>query len=398
VAECQLLYLFPVLIRTACRPGGTPPVGTAGRDGLDVLSAERVTLLLSNADVQALLPMPECLAALEHAYRELAAGRGVNRRRSDTFAPTARGDALYSLKSMDGIAPSLGVGAVRINSDIVTWPERRGNARREKVAAAPGGRWVGLVLLFSSETGEPLAILPDGYLQRLRVGATNGLGAKYLAREDARTVGLLGSGWQAGGQLMAIAAVRRVEKVRCYSTSADNRRSFAEKMGRELGLEIEPVASPDEAVRGADVVMCATNTIEHVLFARQVEPGMHLSSIKRPEIETSAIRAADRVVVHTHEEKPMHFLAAGVEVPEAKEGTGWSLGADLDLRSLPELKDLVAGSFPGRRGDTEVTCFLNNIGMGFQFAAAGAAVYRKAREQGAGRELPTDWFTEDVHP
>ena len=357
-----------------------------------------MTLLLSNDEVHALLPMPECLDALEHAYRELAAGRGVNRRRSDTFSTTGRGDALYSLKSMDGIAPSLGVGAVRINSDIVTWPKRGGNARREKVPAAPGGRWVGLVLLFSSETGEPLAIFPDGYLQRLRVGATNGLGAKYLARQDARTVGLIGSGWQASGQLMAIVAVRRIEKVRCYSTSTENREAFAAKMGQELGVDIEPVASADEAVRGADVVLCATNTIEHVLFARQVEPGMHLSSIKRPEIETTALRAADRVVVHTHEEKPLQFLASGVRVPEAEEGKGWSLGSELDLGSLPELKDLVAGNVPGRQDAAEVTCFLNNIGMGFQFAAAGAAVYRKAKEQGAGRELPTEWFTEDVHP
>jgi len=359
---------------------------------------QRVTLLLSNEEVHALLPMPECIAALEDAYPELAAGRGVNRRRSDTFAATARPDALYSLKSMDGIAPSLGVGAVRINSDIVTWPSRGGNARREKVPAAPGGRWVGLVLLFSSETGEPLAIFPDGYLQRLRVGATNGLGAKYLSREDARTVGLLGSGWQASGQLMAIVAVRRIAKVRCYSTSAENREAFATRMSAELGVEIEPVASADAAVRGADVVLCATNSIEHVLFQRQVEPGMHLSSIKRPEIEFAAIRAADRVIVHTHEEKPMHFIAAGLNVPEAGEGKGWSLGADADFRSFPQLQDLIAGRVSGRASASEVTCFLNNIGMGFQFAAAGAAVYRKAKERGVGRELPTEWFTEDVHP
>ncbi len=94
----------------------------------------------------------------------------------------------------------------------------------------------------------------------------------------------------------------------------------------------------------------------------------------------------------------MQFAAAGVTVPEAGEGKGWSLGADLDFASLPELKDLVAGSVPGRQSAAEVTCFLNNIGMGFQFAAAGAAVYRKAKERGAGQELPTEWFTEDVHP
>ena len=126
---------------------------------------------------------------MEEAYVELAEGRGVSRTRSDCFTPTLRADALYSLKSMDGVIPKLGVGAVRINSDIITWPKRGSNMRREKVPAAPNSRYVGLVLLFSVENGEPLAILPDGVMQRMRVGAANGLGIKYLARaerEDGR--------------------------------------------------------------------------------------------------------------------------------------------------------------------------------------------------------------------
>ena len=90
-------------------------------------------LLLSNQEVDQALAMPECMEVMEEAYRELAAGRGVNRRRSDTLAPTARPDALYSLKSMDGIASHLKVGAVRINSDIVATP-REGALRREKIA------------------------------------------------------------------------------------------------------------------------------------------------------------------------------------------------------------------------------------------------------------------------
>src|SRR5207244_11959917 len=124
-------------------------------------------------------------------YVERAEGRWVSRTRSDCFAPTARPDALYSLKSMDGVVPKLGIGAVRINSDIITWPKRGNNMRREKVPAAPNNRYVGLVLLFSVENGEPLAIVPDGVMQRMRVGAANGLAAKYLARKDASTVGIL---------------------------------------------------------------------------------------------------------------------------------------------------------------------------------------------------------------
>jgi alanine dehydrogenase len=93
---------------------------------------------------------------------------------------------------MDGVIPKLGIGAVRINSDIITWPTQGNNMRRVKAPAAPNSRYVGLVLLFSTENGEPLAILPDGVMQRIRVGAANGLGIKYLARKDAKTVGILG--------------------------------------------------------------------------------------------------------------------------------------------------------------------------------------------------------------
>src|SRR5207253_8550499 len=138
--------------------------------------------------------------------------------------------ALYSLKSMDGICPKLGVGAVRINSDIITWPEFGGNARRVKLPSAPNQRYVGLVLLFSSETGEPLAIMPDGVMQRIRVGAANGLGIKYLARQSASSVGILGSGWQAGAQLMAVCAVRDIKTIRCFSPDRDRREAFAREM------------------------------------------------------------------------------------------------------------------------------------------------------------------------
>src|SRR6202521_1244359 len=184
-----------------------------------------MTLILSNDEVEKLLTMPECIEVLEDAYVELSEGRGVNRRRSDCLVPSGRDDAVYSLKSMDGVIPKLGIGAVRIDSDIVTSPRQGG-----KVRAAPNGRYVGLVLLFSSASGEPLAILPDGVMQSIRVGATNGLGVKYLAREDARSVGILGSGWQAGAQLMAVCAVRGIETIRCFSPNRDHCEAFAGSM------------------------------------------------------------------------------------------------------------------------------------------------------------------------
>jgi alanine dehydrogenase len=357
-----------------------------------------MTLILSNDDVDKLLTMPDCIAVLEEAYVELAEGRGISRTRSDSLTPTSRADALYSLKSMDGVIPKFGVGAVRINSDIITWPKKGNNIRREKVPAAPGNRYVGLVLLFSTENGEPLAIFPDGVMQRMRVGAANGLGAKYLARKNARTVGILGSGWQAGAQLMAACAIRDIETVRCFSPNAENRISFSRQMSEALGIEVVPVAAPEDATKGADIVMCATNTVDPIFFEHWIEPGVHLSSIKRPEIESSAVKRADRVVIHANEGTPIHVTTKDLVIPEKSDGHGWEVAGDIDFDKLPTLPELVTGRAEGRKSDTEVTCFINNIGLGYQFAAAGALLYRKAKESGTGNDLPTDWFTEDVHP
>ena len=161
-----------------------------------------MTLILSNEEIDALLDMGELIDVLEDAYRELAEGRGGTRLRSDIITPTTlREDGLYALKSMDGVIPKLGVGAVRINSDILTFPQTGTGMRRVKVPAAPGNRYVGLVLLFSSHNGEPLAIMPDGVMQRARVGATNALAAKYLAtrgRRHARRAGVGLAGRSAG--------------------------------------------------------------------------------------------------------------------------------------------------------------------------------------------------------
>src|SRR5579862_6406997 len=302
-----------------------------------------MTLILSNDDVGKLIEMPDCIAVLEEAYLELAEGRGVSRTRSDCITPTGRTDALYSLKSMDGVIPKLGVGAVRINSDIVTWPKKGNNVRREKVPSAPGDRYVGLVLLFSTDNGEPLAILPDGVMQRMRVGATNGLGVKYLARRDAARVGILGSGWQAGTQLMAVTAVRPISAIRCFSPNREHREAFCAQMSAMLGIEVVSVEQTEDAIADADVVMCATNTLDNIFFERWIRPGMHLSSIKRPEIELKALERADRVVLHSHDSSPIHVTTRDIAFAEKAKERGWASLAELDFQKLPTLPELISG-------------------------------------------------------
>ncbi len=358
-----------------------------------------MTLILSNDDVEKLLTIEDCIEALETAYLDLAEGRGVSRQRSDCITPTSYSeDAVYGLKSMDGVVPALGVGAVRINSDIITNPRVGNTHRRVKVPAAPNKRYVGLVLLFSTHNGEPLAIFPDGVLQHIRVGATNGLGVKHMARKDAQSIAILGSGWQAETQLTAACAVRDIKTIRCFSPNRENREAFATRMSAMLDIDVTPVEQPEDAIKGADIVMCSSNSIDPIFFEKWIEPGMHLSSIKKPEIEPAAIRAAQKVVVHTHDTGPILVVSKDAKFQEASKDSGWNAARKLDFKTFPTLPDLISGRVSGRDSEEDVTCFLNNLGLGYQFAAAGSVIYKRAVEQGVGHELPTDWFTETVHP
>src|SRR3954452_2588593 len=127
-----------------------------------------MTLLLTNNDVDRALVMRDCIDALEEAYRELGEGIGVSRTVSQIFTRTDHSpDALYTFKSMDGDAPFAGIAAIRLTSEILTWPkDEQGRAKKVRIGAAPGGRFVALVMLFSIATGELVVTLPDGVIQR----------------------------------------------------------------------------------------------------------------------------------------------------------------------------------------------------------------------------------------
>src|SRR6195256_4519359 len=186
-------------------------------------------ILLTNEDVEPLLTMPECILAIEAAFRDLGNSDAVDIPRQDAIVPIARAGGVHDLKTMSGTWPQVGTAAIRLNSDIVPGPIVNGAPRRVKLALSePGGRYNGQVLLFSTDTGQLLLMANDGIMQRARVGATSGVAAKYLARSDAKTLGLLGTGFQAGGQLEAMCAVRDFSEIKVYSPTPKNRRAFAE--------------------------------------------------------------------------------------------------------------------------------------------------------------------------
>lgn len=355
-----------------------------------------MTLLLSNEDVEAALTMPDCLAAIEDAARDFGAGMAATGTRTEILTPSDRSDALYSLLSMTGVVPKYGVGAVRINSDLLSWPQTPDGVRRIKIPAAPGDRYVGLVLLFSVATGEPLAIYPDGIVQRMRVGATCGVAAKLMARSDARVAGIIGTGWQAGAQLQAYALVRKLDVVRCYSPSAERRNAFARDMSRTLGLDVVPVATAREAVEGVDLVICATSSMQPILPPEWLKPGQHVSSLKQLELDPAVARRADVVVTHVRTFKSDIERTKGADLARDSEHAKARLGQALRKDEMPELTDLLQGRIGGRNRDEDITLFLNYAGLGYQFAATGHVIWTRAREKGLGRNLDTDWFTSAV--
>lgn len=356
-----------------------------------------LTLLIGIEEQRTVLGMQDVLDVLEIMYQEEYAGRAISRVRSDTIVPNDRG--VYGLKSMDGIVPNLGVGAVRINSDIITWPSIGGVKRRVKVPAAPGSTWVGLVLLFSVSTGEPLAIFPDGFVQRMRVGGTSGLAVKYMSRDDSEVLGIIGSGWQAGAQILAACEVRDFRRVVVYSPNRGNLENFVSELQAQVSVSVVAVDSSSEVVSSSDVVLCATNSISPVFDGSLVRPGQHLGCIRNCEIDNLAYDKVDTLAVHAATGKPTHLVIGQSQSEDIANDHGWNESyGRFNADNVPNLAQLITRNAKGRKGEADVTCFVNNIGLGIQFAAVGARLLELARAGGVGHELPTQWFTQNVHP
>ena len=352
-----------------------------------------MTLVLNDAQVRELLTVGDCIAAMEEAYAELAVGRGIYRVRTDMIAPASGEDNIFALKSMDAVIPKFGVGSIRINSDTLHYRRDGNRLRRDRLPVDDDGRYTGFVLLFGMETGELLMIYPDG-IQSMRVASISALGIRHLARRDARTVGLIGSGVQARAQVAAALAVMQIDRIHCYSTSRERREAFCAAMRRQHGVDIRPVAQPEDAVNGADVVLCATNSRSHVFRREWIEPGMHISCINMFELEPEVVTSADVVATHIRDCDPYFIKTAGVGILPEEPGAGFqNLAAETGFAGLPTISEVIAGMAPGRTSKSQASCMVNSVGCGYQFAVVGHVLYRKARERGFGHDIPTEWFT-----
>jgi alanine dehydrogenase len=358
-----------------------------------------MTLLLNNDEVEKVLTPEVSIEATEAIYRELAEGVAYNRPRSQVYMPVeSKGHPgfHYRFKSQEGGSPSTGVWALRITSDMSGHSFTAGVKRRRILPVATGNRFCGLVILFDIERVEPIAIMPDGIIQKMRVAALSTVGAKYLAPAKPKVLGLFGSGWQAGAHIEYLCRVFDFEEIKVYSPNEEHRRQFAENMSRKLGRKVVATASPRETVEGSDFIQAATASWDAVFDGHWVDRGMYIASIggadassKRREIDDETIRRADLYIVHSKEVARLDQSPDIWEVAQ-KGIKEWD--------SIHEIQHLLTGKVAGRTHPDQVTVFNNNTGAGTQFAALGSAVLKGARDLGLGRELPTEWFLEDVTP
>lgn len=344
-----------------------------------------MVLVLKNDQMKDLLPMAEEIAAIEQAFQELGQGKAMNAPRARLRTPWKEEGGQYYFNNIMGLVPGMKSMALRIDSSFSKEIQVAGSKRR----VYPGD-FIGLVMLFDMDSCEILALMDDHYISTMRVGATSAVASKFLARKDAKVMGLLGAGEQARTQVTAHACVRPLSQIKVYSPTQANRERFAREMSAETGIEILPVGSAEQAVRGSDIVSAATNTVEPVIAGKWLEEGMHVTSLvggdgflPRKELDDEAIRRADLIVVGY---KPQIFLDKQAEFHERLEQ------GIVKAEDLHELGELLNGNCRGRQDDREITLFKNNTGMGIQFAATARKMYEKAKAKGIGAELPLDLF------
>src|SRR5919106_5013404 len=195
-----------------------------------------MTLILNNDDVKQVLTMKITMNALDQAYQELTRQEAVCRPRIDIQIPTQDPNKIYQWGTMEGGSTS-GYFAIRMKSDVIYEQEYQGAITQEKYCVRPG-RFCGLILLNDIQNGEPLALINDGYLQHMRVGADSGIGVKYMAREDAEVIGMIGSGGMARMHADAFFHARKIKRIQVYSPTKTHGEQYAKQTSDRLGIEV----------------------------------------------------------------------------------------------------------------------------------------------------------------
>ncbi len=316
-------------------------------------------LLLTREEIRPLLDLPKAIEVTEAAFREQAEGQVTS------HAP-------YHIHVG-------GEQALRVVSGALVRSRRVGVRLGPNAQLSGGDRMY--ALLFDADSGNLLSIM--GYpFGTLRTAATIALAARHMARGDVHTVGLFGVGRNALGLLKGIAAVRKISRVVVSSRDAERRKSFCERVMKELQIEVTPAEDAEAAVKKMDLILTATSSLSSLFPGEWVEPGAHISSMGKPsELGRDVFLKADRIVVGSREHERNYFDRSGPLPLVELAGEG-----KLPWDKIPELGDVVCGRAAGRQSADEITVFKESQG-GFGDMAFATWIYEEALRRKLGREM-----------
>lgn len=311
--------------------------------------------ILSAADVRAALPMPKAIDAMRHAYSQLSAGKAI--------APPRQ--HISTDKGVTLIMPAYLPECSDFGIKVVSVYDDNPNLNLPRITAT--------VLVLDPETGSPKAFMDGASLTAIRTGAGGGVAADLLARKDAKTVGLFGAGVQAQAQLRAVMAVRGIEHVNLISRTQTSAQRLAAEISEWTDApEVNLVATPQEVVADADIVICATTSSTPLFDGNDLQSGTHITAVgtfvpEKREVDTTTIRRANRIVVDSRE--ACLEEAGDLIIPNAH----------IDA----EIGEIVNGNKEGRQSDSEIT-FFKSVGVAVQDAVAASTVLAEAEAKDFG--------------
>lgn len=316
-----------------------------------------MALFLNEEVVRQLLTMPLTIEAVEESHKELSLARAIDIPRQRTRLPQT---ALHILQGALPGRDAIGYKAYTSNRSGIRF----------------------LVHVFSAASGALRVVMEADYLGMMRTGAASGVATRWLARPDAEVLGVFGAGWQAEGNIEAIAAVRKLRKVKVFARNTERLAAFCAKMSDRLQIDVVHGASPEDTVRGSDIVSTITTASSPLFDAAWLSPGTHINaagsnSLIRREVGEDVLKVSRPIVVDSVETA---LKEAGDLLPVMEKGR-------LSERQLVELGDIILGRHPGRSKPEDITLF-ESQGMAIQDISVAVRLEALARENGLGVELP----------
>lgn len=394
------------------------------------LHGGNMPLFLSNQDQEKAITAKDAVDALEKGIRQFAKGNAIRRPRIDNFIPTRRADQFFGFSSMEGGIREPGYYALRIKPDIISWPTINGMRRRVTYCSRPG-LYGGLVFLFNVDNAELLAIMNDGFIQHYRVAASAAIGAKYLAKHDAKVLGIIGSGGMARSFAEAFKVVRDISKIKVFSPNREHLNQYIRDVSKKVDCEIVLVESAKDVLVGSDIVATCTNAYQPVVEGKWLEEGSHFANVTAYEVgpdlfnritvvglfvrrtpmsagtlidDDFALRIdgmtyaagspEERAKIPPHSSKLQDRGEDRKRFPNATyvDCVNWETGQAYRRSSVNEISTLENNSYGTLPGDAAHSAGI----QGIQFASVGGRIYELAKKQGLGQELPMEMFLQDI--